>query len=139
MYALDCGSIGALEMSWFHQLLDGKRARPPKSSDSLTVLFGGAGDGGEGFGGAGGEGGSGLSDGGAGDCGGCGSCAGVAGACGAGVSVAPAVSDGAIGVAGCAPAQADSMPIPTNEHTRARAVERRMIGLAEQHRYHRKS
>jgi hypothetical protein len=38
MYAPDCGSTGAPEMSWFHQLLDGKSARPPKSSKSLTVL-----------------------------------------------------------------------------------------------------
>ena len=35
-------------MSWFHQLLDGKSARPPKSSDSLTVLCAGGGSGGGG-------------------------------------------------------------------------------------------
>ena len=51
MNVLDRTSTGAREISWFHQLLDGKRARPPKSSDSLTVLReGGAGGWGSGVG-----------------------------------------------------------------------------------------
>src|SRR5688572_32389152 len=36
MNASDCGSTGAFEMSWFHQLSDGNSGRPPKSSVSCT-------------------------------------------------------------------------------------------------------
>ncbi len=36
MYALDCASTGAAEMSRFHQLSPGKRRLPPKSSVSWT-------------------------------------------------------------------------------------------------------
>ena len=68
MYALDRASTGAREISWFHQLLDGKSARPPKSSDNLTVLRAG---------GAGGSGGDG------------------AGCCGAGEGVGEGEGDGA--------------------------------------------
>ncbi len=53
MNAVDRGSTGARETSWFHQLLEGKSARPSKSSDSFTVLL---------VGGAGGADGSGASD-----------------------------------------------------------------------------
>ena len=39
MYAFDCGSTGALEMSWFHQLSGGNIERPGKSSVSRTSLL----------------------------------------------------------------------------------------------------
>src|SRR5258705_117415 len=42
MYASDCGSIGAEEMSWFHQLSAGKSERPLKSSPSCTAAPAGA-------------------------------------------------------------------------------------------------
>src|SRR5688572_882717 len=38
MYALDCGSTGAAEMSTFHQLSSGNSRRPPKSSMSCTPV-----------------------------------------------------------------------------------------------------
>jgi len=108
MYEFDCGSTGAPEISWFHQLLEGKRARPPKSSDSRTVLLGGV----EVGGGAGA-----FGEGAAGDCGGCASDAGVE-------------SEGAIGVAGSLPQADVTRHKTTIKHTAARAVERRMMGVA---------
>jgi hypothetical protein len=52
MNAADCGSIGALVISRFHQLSAGKSRRPLKSSFSVTaeVVTGGAGVGVEGGG-----------------------------------------------------------------------------------------
>src|SRR6186997_2805758 len=38
MNASDCGSIGALLMSWFHQLSDGNGRRPARSSLSWTSV-----------------------------------------------------------------------------------------------------
>src|SRR5688500_19507513 len=45
MNAADCGSIGALVISWFHQLSDGKGRRPSKSSLRRTAVEVGAGAG----------------------------------------------------------------------------------------------
>jgi len=42
MNAFDCGSTGALEISWFHQLSDGKSARPARLSLSWTSVDVGA-------------------------------------------------------------------------------------------------
>src|SRR5687768_2824797 len=38
MYALDCGSTGAFEISRFHQWSSGNSRRPPKSSDNWTPV-----------------------------------------------------------------------------------------------------
>jgi hypothetical protein len=43
--ASDCGSRGALLMSWFHQLSAGKSRRPLKSSFNVTAEVVGVGDG----------------------------------------------------------------------------------------------
>ena len=106
MYALDCASTGAEEISWFHQLFEGYMARV-KSSVSLTVLRAGEGDDGGGSGsGAGGD-GAGDGDGagaGAGDGAGAGACAGVdvgGSLCAAGGSFAALdTGDGPAGVNG---------------------------------------
>jgi hypothetical protein len=45
MNAADRGSIGALVISWFHQLSDGKGRRPSKSSLRRTAVEVGAGAG----------------------------------------------------------------------------------------------
>ena len=112
-------------------MFDGNSARPPKSSFSRTVLGtggrggsggtgGGVGGGGVGGGGAGGggEGGSGVpgdGDGGAGGCAGSG-------------AAGPEDDDGAIGVDGFSPSQADTIiEATTIVHTNARATRRRMI------------
>jgi hypothetical protein len=107
MYAPDCGSTGACEISWFHQWLDGNSARPPKSSLSLTVLRPGTVGAGLGSGsgvgagvgvgaGAGAGDGDGDGDGAGAEGGGSGSAAGVADSLGA-----AGVGDGARGINGC--------------------------------------
>jgi hypothetical protein len=114
-------------MSWFHQLLDGKSALPPKSSDSFTVLRAGGGGGGGfgsgGFGEVGGAGEPGFPEESAGDCGGC-----ASGPAGAGLSLVASAAEGATGVDGCSSPQADvSVDITTISHTTAQPVPRLMI------------
>ena len=117
MYALDCGSIGAAEMSWFHQLFDGNSARPPKSSFSRTTLGGGGGGVGGGGAGGGGEGGSGVP--GDGGVGGVGAGSGAAGPCD---------EDGAAGVDDFPPLHADpNIETTAIEQTHTCAAHRRMI------------
>ena len=101
MKAADCASTGACEMSWFHQLLDGKSARPPKSSVSFTVLRAGAG-GGAGCGAGVGE-GAGVGDG-AGDGAGEGDGAGDGTGEGVGVGEGAGAGAGSCGAGGVAPA-----------------------------------
>jgi hypothetical protein len=133
MNALDCGSTGACEISWFHQWLDGNSARPPKSSVSLTVLRPGTvGAGlGSGFGagtgagiGAGAGAGVGVGEGdgdGVGSEGaGSGSAAGVAGSLGA-----AGVAEGATGISGCSLPQPEIRPITSESAVAGRRELRR--------------